>query len=64
MDPHGLAETLVIMPDAETILAFIDQVLTGPVQIAGAFVAAFFVVLFILYLLKEMLENVRSRYWN
>ena len=52
------------MPDAETILTFIDQVMTGPVQIAGAFVAAFFTVLFVLYLITEMLQNVRSRYWR
>ena len=52
------------MPDAETLLTFIDQVMVGPVQIAGAFVAGFFLILFVLYLIREMLDNVRSRYWR
>lgn len=50
------------MPDAENILVFIAQVLEPIIIQAGSFVGGFFLLLFVLYLVTEMLDNARSKY--
>jgi hypothetical protein len=49
------------MPDTLTIFEYIGAVFTGPVQAVGAFVVALFSILFLLYLLKEQIDNARNR---
>lgn len=50
------------MPDGDQIFVFLLQILKDPVWVAGAAVGALCWILFVIYLFKEMFQNVRSRY--
>lgn len=44
------------MPDATQILVFIAQVLVTPLQLVGAFIAAFVITLFVIVRFKELVK--------
>lgn len=52
------------MPDSDQIFLFLDQILKAPLWAAGAAIGALCWILFVIYLFKEMLQNVRARYWR
>jgi hypothetical protein len=49
-------------PDAGQILRLIAQVLEAPLIQAGAFTGAFFLLFFLMYLVRELFDNARSKY--
>ncbi len=52
------------MPDGDQIFLFLMQILKDPVWVAGAATGALVWILFVIFLFKEMLQNVRARYWR
>ena len=52
------------MPDAETILAFIAQVLTEPLTHAGTLVGTFFIALFVMIRTVEIIAIIFRHYFR
>lgn len=52
------------MPDSDQIFVFLMQIIKDPLWAAGAAVGALCWIIFFIYLVKELFENVRARYWR